>query len=68
MALASILVAHPPVLLLDEPTRGLDHNLKTELGLILRDLASRGAAILVATHDHNLARSWADRIVYLQDG
>jgi energy-coupling factor transport system ATP-binding protein len=68
VALASILVAHPPVLLLDEPTRGLDHNLKTELGLILRDLASRGAAILVATHDHNLARSWADRIVYLQDG
>lgn len=68
VALASILVGQPPVLLLDEPTRGLDHRLKAELGHILRQLARQGTSILVATHDQNLASSWADGIMYLQDG
>jgi energy-coupling factor transport system ATP-binding protein len=68
VALASILVAQPPVLLLDEPTRGLDNKLKAELGYILRQLANQGTSILVATHDENLANSWADRIMYLHDG
>lgn len=67
-ALATILAAQPQVLLLDEPTRGLDYKLKAELAIILRDLANQGTAILVATHDQNWASSFADRLLYLQDG
>lgn len=67
-ALASILVAQPQVLLLDEPTRGLDSKLKADLAIILQDLASEGTAILVATHDQRWARSLADRILSIQQG
>jgi len=67
-ALASILVAQPQVLLLDEPTRGLDWKLKVELATILRDVARQGTAILVATHDRQWAGSFADRLLYLQKG
>lgn len=67
-ALASILAAQPQVLLLDEPTRGLDYKLKADLAIILHDLASQGTAILVATHDQNWASSFTDRLVYLQQG
>jgi energy-coupling factor transporter ATP-binding protein EcfA2 len=67
-ALASILVAQPQVLLLDEPTRGLDYRLKNDLAIMLRDVARQGTAILVATHDHNWANSFTDRVLYLQHG
>ena len=67
-ALASILVAQPQVLLLDEPTRGLDYRLKDDLATILRDVAGQGTAILVATHDQHWASSLADRLLYLQHG
>lgn len=67
-ALASILVAQPQVLLLDEPTRGLDYRLKNDLAVILRDLANQGTAILVATHDQYWANTFADQLLYLQQG
>lgn len=67
-ALASILAAQPQVLLLDEPTRGLDHKLKDDLAIILQELARQGTSILVATHDQTWACSFADRFLYLQHG
>lgn len=67
-ALASILAAQPQVLLLDEPTRGLDSRLKDDLAVILREAACQGTAILVATHDQHWASSFADRLLYLQQG
>ncbi|HEX4472499.1 MAG TPA: ATP-binding cassette domain-containing protein, partial [Nocardioides sp.] len=55
LVLALVLVTSPPVLLLDEPTRGLDYPAKAELAAILRALADEGHAVLVATHDVEFA-------------
>ncbi|GAB3048891.1 ATP-binding cassette domain-containing protein [Intrasporangium mesophilum] len=68
VALAVILAASPEVLLLDEPTRGLDYGAKKRLGKVLAGLASEGTAVLVATHDVELAAEIADRVVILADG
>ena len=68
LALAVVLVATPAVLLLDEPTRGLDYPTKERLSDLLRDLAASGHAIVVATHDVELAAETATRVVVLADG
>lgn len=68
LALAVILVASPVVILLDEPTRGLDYPTKARLSWMLRDLAASGHAIVVATHDVELAADTATRVVVLADG
>jgi energy-coupling factor transport system ATP-binding protein len=63
-----VLTSAPPVLLLDEPTRGLDYAAKARLIEILRELAAAGHAILLATHDVELAATVADRTIVLADG
>lgn len=68
VALAAILVARPSVTLLDEPTRGMDTRRKEGLAAILRELAESGSAVVVATHDVDLAARCADRVVLLGDG
>jgi energy-coupling factor transport system ATP-binding protein len=68
LALAVVLAGGPSLLALDEPTRGLDYPAKRRLGATLRDLADRGHAIVMATHDVELAAEVADRIVVLADG
>lgn len=68
LVLAIVLAARPPLLLLDEPTRGLDYPTKTRLGGIIRDLADAGHAIVLATHDVELAAELANRVVVLADG
>jgi energy-coupling factor transport system ATP-binding protein len=68
LALAVVLTARPPVLLLDEPTRGLDYAAKSRLVAHLRALAGQGHAIVLATHDVELAAELADRVVILADG
>lgn len=68
LALAVVLAPAPPVLLLDEPTRGLDYPSKDRLIEILRELASSGHAVVLATHDVELAARVADRAVVLADG
>jgi energy-coupling factor transporter ATP-binding protein EcfA2 len=68
LALAVILVSTPAVILLDEPTRGLDYPTKDRLSQLLRDLAETGHAIVVATHDVELAAETATRVVVLADG
>jgi energy-coupling factor transporter ATP-binding protein EcfA2 len=68
LALVVILVATPAVILLDEPTRGLDYPTKERLSQLLRDLAANGHAIVVATHDVELAAETATRVVVLADG
>jgi len=68
LVLALVLVARPRVLLLDEPTRGLDYPGKVALGRILRDLAEEGMAILLATHDVEFVATTAQRAVVLADG
>jgi energy-coupling factor transport system ATP-binding protein len=68
VALAAVLAAEPTVLLLDEPTRGLDYTQKTALAEVLRRLAAGGRAIVLATHDVELAAHVADRVVLLSGG
>src|SRR5690606_37666277 len=68
LALAVVLTARPPLLLLDEPTRGLDYGAKARLVTLLRALAAEGHAIVMATHDVELAADLAHRVVLLAEG
>ncbi|MFI7340289.1 ABC transporter ATP-binding protein [Streptomyces sp. NPDC050085] len=68
LALAIVLTSAPPLLLLDEPTRGLDYAAKARLVTILRTLSSRGHAIVMATHDVELAAELTHRVAILADG
>ncbi|MGW4563409.1 ABC transporter ATP-binding protein [Streptomyces sp. NPDC004561] len=68
LALAVVLTARPPLLLLDEPTRGLDYAAKARLVTVLRALAAEGHAIVLATHDVELAAEVAHRVVLLAEG
>jgi energy-coupling factor transport system ATP-binding protein len=68
LALAVVLAADPPVVLLDEPTRGLDYPAKQQLVSILQSLAHEGRCVLLATHDVELAADVATRVVVLAQG
>ncbi len=68
LALALVLASSPAVVLLDEPTRGLDYAAKRALAGILRALAVEGRAVLVATHDVEFVALVADQVVVLADG
>jgi energy-coupling factor transport system ATP-binding protein len=68
LALSVVLAAEPPLLLLDEPTRGLDYAAKRRLVQILDELATAGHAVVIATHDVEVAAAVADRAVVLADG
>jgi len=67
-ALAATLAGSPALLLLDEPTRGMDTAARRSLVAAVRDLSERGTAVVVATHDTDLAAELADRTVVLRDG
>jgi energy-coupling factor transport system ATP-binding protein len=68
LVLAIQLVSRPAVVLLDEPTRGLDYAAKARLAGHLRALAREGRAVVLATHDVEFAAEVADRTVILADG
>ncbi|MFF2814964.1 ABC transporter ATP-binding protein [Kitasatospora cineracea] len=68
LVLAVQLTAAPPVVLLDEPTRGLDYPAKEALIGIVDRLAAEGRAVVVATHDVEFAAAAADRVVVLAEG
>lgn len=68
VALAAVLVAAPRILLLDEPTRGMDALRKWQLTDILRRQREVGTAIVVATHDVEWVAGLATRVVLLGDG
>ena len=58
----------PGLVALDEPTRGMDRARKDDLTGLIGDLAGRGAAVLVATHDVEFAAAFAERVVLLGEG
>lgn len=68
LVLALVLAANPPLLLLDEPTRGLDYAAKRRLGRMLAELADEGRTIVLATHDVELAALVASRTIVVADG
>lgn len=68
VALGAILVVSPGALLLDEPTRGLDYQAKQVLLSLLRGWREDGMAILMVTHDVELAVQAADRVILMEKG
>ena len=69
VAIARALANHPRVLLADEPTGNLDSTRARELLTLLREMVDRDRlTVLLVTHDHELASSYADRIIMMKDG
>jgi energy-coupling factor transporter ATP-binding protein EcfA2 len=68
LVLAVQLAGAPRVVLLDEPTRGLDYTGKAQLTTILRNLADGGAAVVVSTHDVEFVAGTADRVLVMAEG
>ncbi len=68
LALAVVLAPEPELLLLDEPTRGLDYDAKRRLVGVLTELARAGHGVVLATHDVELVAELATRVIVLADG
>ena len=68
LALAKLLLLDPQILLLDEPTKGLDAAFKKRLGQLLRQLCAEGKTILLASHDIEFCAAYADACALLFDG
>ena len=68
LVLAMQLVKNAPVVLLDEPTRGLDYATKRQVAQVLRNLAAAGKAIVFASHDVEFVAQTADRVLQLEAG
>ena len=67
-ALAKLLLRDPDILLLDEPTKGLDAEFKQSFGQILQTLQRSGVAILMVSHDIEFCAKYADRCALFFDG
>lgn len=68
VAIASLIAAAPQLILLDEPTRGLDIMQKQVLGETLTGLTRTGKAIVLASHDTDFVNTYADRVILMQHG
>ncbi|WP_415960318.1 ABC transporter ATP-binding protein [Streptomyces sp. 021-4] len=68
LVLAIQLTAAPRVLLLDEPTRGLDYRAKNQLIAMVDELAAEGRSVVISTHDVEFAARAADRVVVMAEG
>jgi ABC-type polar amino acid transport system ATPase subunit len=68
VAIARALAVGPPLLLMDEPTASLDPGRRGELAGTLRQLASEGRTIVVATHDEDFAGACAKRVLIMEEG
>ncbi|HXA42294.1 MAG TPA: ATP-binding cassette domain-containing protein [Candidatus Solibacter sp.] len=67
-AIAAIVAGDPEIVLLDEPTRGMDGTARTTLVKAIQQLRARGSSVVVATHDADLAAHIGDRIIRLENG
>jgi len=67
-AIARALCINPKVMLFDEPTSALDPELQVEVVRVIKLLADEGRSMLLVTHDMGLARSIADKVIFLHQG
>lgn len=67
-AMLKILLRNPKVLLLDEPTKGIDPETKAEFGKVLRDFCVRGISVVCVSHDIEFAAEFSDRCAQLSQG
>jgi erythritol transport system ATP-binding protein len=68
VVLGRMLLTDPKILLLDEPTRGIDVGAKGEIFDLLRERAEKGLAVLFVTSEISEAINWSDRIVVMSRG
>ncbi len=68
LLLAQALLANPNILILDEPTNGLDPFWVKELSKLMLEAKEKGQAIIFSTHDLHLAEEVADEVIFLSDG
>jgi energy-coupling factor transporter ATP-binding protein EcfA2 len=68
VALASVLAARPKILILDEPTRGMEYRLKCELMRFLGDYCSQGNTVVLVSHDVEIVAEYAERVILLSEG
>ena len=67
-ALAKILLLNPKIILLDEPTKGIDNHFKNKLADILRKCTEKGATVIMVSHDIEFCGKYADRCAMFFDG
>jgi energy-coupling factor transporter ATP-binding protein EcfA2 len=68
VALASIIAYSPKILILDEPTRGMEYSLKHELMRFLCEYKNNGNVVMLVTHDVETVAEYADRVILLSEG
>jgi len=68
VALASVLAAQPEILILDEPTRGMQQGLKDELMHLLKEYTAQGRTVILVSHDVETVAEYADRVILLSEG
>jgi len=68
VALASVLAIQPKILILDEPTRGMDYRLKSDLMSFLQEYTGQGNTVILVTHDVETVAEHADRVILLSEG
>lgn len=68
VAIACTMVTNPEILILDEPTRGMDALSKENLGKIIQTLSEEGKSIIIITHDADFAADYADSVMLMFDG
>ena len=68
IAIARSLCMNPEVLLLDEPTSALDPEMVQDVLAVIKSFVHTGITIIMATHEMNFAKNFADKIIFLSDG
>ncbi len=68
VAIARALVIQPSIILADEPTGNLDEQLGWEIFTLLKEINTKGATVLVATHQHTIPQKFRKRRVSLEKG
>ncbi len=68
LALAKVMLKDCDIILLDEPTKGMDAQFKKEFGAILKTLKEKGKTVVMVSHDIEFCAEFADKISYMFDG
>ncbi len=68
LGVATMLVGNPSVLIVDEPTYGQDREMTRNLMKLMKDIQSRGVAVIMISHDMRLVEEYADRVIVLSEG
>jgi cell division transport system ATP-binding protein len=68
VVIARALLNNPEIILADEPTGNLDPETSQEILLLLKQISQNGTAVIMATHNYNLIRSFPSRIIKCENG